>query len=117
MTENNYVIVKFTSGEQVMAVLESEDRDIVLLGNPMYIKTITVVGENKEHVTASPLCFFAEDQIFMIEKRNILFMKKIAEKFVPHFKNIMNEEPSYEPKDETSTSEISYYIEGNETIN
>ena len=86
-----YVIVKLVSGEQLMAVLESEDDDYVELGSPMSIKMVPVIQERKEHITANPFCQFSDDTNFVLSKRNVLFIKKMHHFFIPHYQRIVAE--------------------------
>jgi hypothetical protein len=86
-----YIVMKLTSGEQVMAVLKEEDDEHVLLESPMCIKTIPIVEQSREHVTAHPLCQFSDDRTFVIAKRDIMFVKKLHHLFVPHYQRIVAE--------------------------
>jgi len=86
-----YIVMKLTSGEQVMAVLKEEDDEHVLLDSPMCIKTIPILEAGREHVTAHPLCQFSDDRSFVIAKRDIMFVKKLHHLFIPHYQRIVAE--------------------------
>ena len=86
-----YVVIKLTSGEQVMAVLRSEDDAHVLVEYPMIMKTIVNFEQGKEHLTASPLCAFTDDSEFVLPKTNILFIKKLHHVFIPHYQRIVSD--------------------------
>lgn len=86
-----YVILKLSSGEQMMAVLREEDEDCVLIETPMCIRTIAIAEINREHITASPLCSFSDDKVFVIPKKDILFCKKLHHVFIPHYRKIVAE--------------------------
>ncbi len=86
-----YVVCKFTSGEQVMAVLKAEDVNHIELSQPMTIRTIPVMETQREHVTAHPFCQFSDDTSFVIDKKNVLFVKKLHHVFVPHYQRIVAE--------------------------
>lgn len=90
-----YVVIKFNTGEQVMAVLEEEDSEYVQLLSPMIIKSIPVLSEGREHITAHPFCQFTDDKTFLIEKRNILFVKRLKEIMIPHYQRIVQEHEEY----------------------
>ena len=97
-----YVVIKFNSGEQVMAVLEEEDSDYVQLLSPMIIRSIPVLSEGREHITAHPFCQFTDDKTFLIEKRNILYVKRLKEVMIPHYQRIVqehDEHTTFKPKD------------------
>jgi hypothetical protein len=89
------VIVKLISGENVMAVLQNEDEQYVELLHPMNIRTIPV-NQNTETVVASPLCQFSDDETYLIDKKNVLFIKKLSNYLIPHYYNMLekNGEPS-----------------------
>lgn len=89
----NFVIVKLVSGEQVMATLTNEDANTIELHYPMVIKMIPFVQDDQahEHVTAAPLCQFSDDNNYVIEKTNILFVKKLHEVLIPHYNRIVDE--------------------------
>jgi hypothetical protein len=141
MTDNQlYVILKLVSGEDVMAVLSSEDNNCIYLTSPICIRTHPIFQAGREQVTAVPLCQFSEENFYIIHKRNVMFIKKLHHAFIPHYQRIVEEqgksvrfhadkekEPT-EKKDiinkilREDTEEIeeelpSYFIEGNDTIN
>lgn len=91
--DNDYVIVKFNSGEQVMAVLSDETQHYFELMYPMTIKMLPYVFEGKMHekVTASPFCQFSEDKYYQIPKTSIMFVKKLHESLIPHYLNLLDE--------------------------
>lgn len=137
MSNELYVIVKFVSGEQVMSILESEDETYIELKSPMVIRSIPVFEERKEHITAHPFCQFSDDTFFVIDKKNVMFIKKLHDLFVPHYKRIVEEHEDMQPikqnkdgsvskaedlkwDDETDEEEqelLRVYIEGNDTVN
>ena len=89
----NFVVVKLVSGEQVMATLTNEDADTIQLHYPMVIKMIPFIQDDQahEHVTAAPLCQFSDDNNNVIEKAKILFVKKLHEVLIPHYNRIVDE--------------------------
>ena len=89
----NFVIVKLVSGEQVMATLTNEDAHTIQLHYPMVIKMIPFIQDDQahEHVTAAPLCQFSDDNNYIIEKTNVLFVKKLHEVLIPHYNRIVDE--------------------------
>ena len=98
-----YIVMKLTSGEQVMAVLKEEDDEHVLLDFPLCIRTIPILEESREHITAHPLCQFSDDRTFVISKRDIMFVKKLHHAFIPHYQRIVaeHEKVSFISKDKT----------------
>lgn len=86
-----YIVTKLTSGEQVMAVLKEEDDNYVLVENPMVMKTTLDFDAGKERITASPLCPFSDDKVYVLAKRNLLYVKKLHHIFVNHYQQIVAE--------------------------
>lgn len=86
-----YVVLKLVSGEQVMAVLRQEDSDALLLEYPMCIRTVPIIEANRESVMAVPLCQFSDDRTFVIDKKNVMFCKKLHHVFIPHYRKIVAE--------------------------
>ena len=86
-----YIVAKLTSGEQVMAVLKEEDDAHILIENPMVMKTTLDFEAGKERITAAPLCPFTDDSTFVLDKKNLLFIKKLHHVFVNHYKNIVKD--------------------------
>jgi hypothetical protein len=121
MIEDNefYVVVKLVSGENVLAILRAEDEDFIMLESPMCIKTIPNITLGREHVTAAPLCQFSDDKEYVIDKKNIMFCKKLHHVFIAHYKRIVaeSEEMSMINQDEEEEKPQWTFIEGNETIN
>ena len=86
-----FVILKLVSGEQVMAVLRSEDEMFIEVESPMCIRTIPVLATNKEHITAHPLCQFTDDVNYVLDKKDVMFIKKMHHIFIPHYLRIVKE--------------------------
>lgn len=132
-----YVVLKLTSGEQLMAVLDEEDEHHVVLENPMVMKSIADFAQGKEHITAHPLCAFTDETTFVIAKRNVLFIKKLHHLFIGHYERIVAEanETAFHPssddlvwedevvEEKEKEEEVDWedklkgFVKGNETIN
>jgi hypothetical protein len=127
----HFVVVKLTSGEQCFAALREEDDDYVLIESPMCIRMIPSLQENREHVTAHPLCQFTDDTSFVIAKKDIVYIKNLHHIFVPHYLRILEEHDAiaaFKPK-ENRAEDLTWeekehleqnwvtYVDGNETIN
>lgn len=86
-----YVVLKLSTGEQIMGTLEQEDETHVQILDPMIIRTIPIINEGREHVTAHPYCQFTGDNVFDIEKRNVIFIKPLLTTMIPHYLRIVKE--------------------------
>lgn len=91
----SYIIMRFNSGEQVMATLDAEDHTHLHVAYPMVVKTERYIdgGQIKEHVTAQPLCSFSTDKYYDIPKSSVMFVKQLHQMLVPHYLRIVE---SYE---------------------
>lgn len=99
-----YVVLKLSTGEQIMGVLEQEDETHLQIISPMIIKSILMPNESKEQITAHPYCQFTYDNVFDIDKKNIIYIKPLKEIMIPHYKRIVMQ---HESQDQTEThSEI-----------
>lgn len=112
MGDEHYVIVKFTSGEQVMAVLLDETADDLTIVYPMQIRMTPMVDADgaREHVTATPWNKFAEDPQITINKRNILFIKNLHHVLIPHYTRLVadNEQVALVNKKENRAEDLSW---------
>jgi len=125
LTENElYVVVKLVSGENVMAILSAEDEEHIMLETPMCIRTTPILHARREHVTVSPLCQFSDDTSFMIDKKNVMYVKKLHQVFIRHYQKMVLEHENIVPFDSKTDSDPErveekdfYFVAGNETIN
>jgi len=91
INNESYIVLKLNTGEQLMGILEQEDATHIQIIDPMIIRTIPVVSEGREHVTAHPYCQFTGDNVFDIEKKNIIFIKPLLRTMIPHYLRIVKE--------------------------
>ena len=124
-----FVILKLISGEQVMAVLRSEDEDYIEVESPMCIRTFPILETGKEHITAHPLCQFTDEINYVLDKKDVMFIKKMHHIFISHYLRIVKEHEELADinEDKSPRAEDLYwgdeeeetlnYVEGNETIN
>ena len=102
-----FVVVRLTTGEQMMCALEQEDDVYIKLLHPMVIRSIPNFNTGREQITAAPLCAFSNETSFVIDKKNIVFIKSLSETFVPHYMRIVREHEgvSFFPREERITPE------------
>lgn len=89
----NYVLIKLTTGEQLMAQIHDENETHVAVSNPMVLRMIpqAIDGRISEHVTASPFCHFAEGTDFVLPKTSIMFIKPLKQTLIQHYRNVVQE--------------------------
>ena len=112
MGDEHYVIVKFSSGEQVMAVLLEETPVDVTIVYPMQIRMTPIIDVDgaREHVTATPWNKFAQDPEVTISKSHILFIKNLHHVLIPHYTRLVseNEETQLVNKKENRAEDLSW---------
>lgn len=89
----NYVLIKLTTGEQLMAQFTAEDATHIAVSNPMLLRIIpqAIDGRISEHVTAAPFCHFAEGTDFVLPKSSIMFVKPLKQSIIQHYRNVVEE--------------------------
>lgn len=123
-----YVVVKLTTGEQMMAVLLEEDEEYIEIEYPMVMRTTPNIAERKEHVTAHPFCQYSDDTSFVLSKTNVMFVKKLHHAFIPHYQQIVEDtmhtsfltvgdEETGKWIEEETQMDMTFFIDGNETKN
>jgi CRISPR/Cas system CSM-associated protein Csm4 (group 5 of RAMP superfamily) len=108
-----FVVLKLVSGEQVMAVLRSEDEMFIDIESPMCIKSVPTLETNREHITAQPLCQFTDDVNYTLDKKDVMFIKKMHYIFIPHYMRIVEE---HEKLAEVNASVVDRSTQVKETI-
>jgi len=91
VSNESFIVIKLNTGEQIMGILEQEDATHIQILDPMLIRTIPILSEGREHVTAHPYCQFTSDNVFDIDKRNIIFMKPLLRNMIPHYLRIVKQ--------------------------
>lgn len=129
MSDSLYVVLKLVSGEQLLATLEAEDDNYVCLNLPIVIRTMIHPSLEKESVSAAPFCAFSDSTEYVLEKSHIVFMKKLHQTFIPHYKRFIKiydqvvfkdngyfDEMDTPDEEVTSEEELPFtFIEGNDT--
>ena len=89
-----YVIIKLVSGEQLMGVCTEEtDNDITVMF-PMALRQYPIQREDGtigEQVTGGPFCAFASDRTFTIPKASVMVNKPLHELLVPFYVRMVNQ--------------------------
>lgn len=83
----DYVVVKLTTGETLLAILAAQDEEKIELFHPLVVKAIQVQREGKlyEQTVTNAYCPFTEDQDFVFENADVLFVKPMHSKIIPFY--------------------------------
>jgi len=129
----HFIILKLISGEEIMAILKNESEDFIEIDNVMSIKTIPIYETGKEQIAASPFCQFGEKTPFVLNKKNIIFVKNMHHLFIPYYvkmvrdhyedlrivpntRNSIEEKIKKQQELEEKLNGL-FYVPGNDTIN
>jgi hypothetical protein len=95
--DDDYVVLKMITGEQLIAVKRAETKDYLTIEYPMLIKGYAFQNgeEMGEHVTAAPYCKFTDDKIFTFDKQHIVFTKPMHSYAIPFYIGLVEEHEEY----------------------
>lgn len=81
---DEYVVVKFADGEQVIAQLLNETQQGVLLLRPIMIKLSTVMSDGVpvERMMTSVYCPMSDQESFVIDNRHVMFVNRLHPKMI-----------------------------------
>lgn len=125
-----YVYLKLVTGDQLMAMKESETQDSLTIKFPMLIKNHVVMQNEvrvSEQVTAGPYTLFAESAFVKINRMHIVIETKLAEQAIPHYLGLVREHEGVslgEPEtglvweDEVMEEPVTEdnFVDGNDTV-
>jgi hypothetical protein len=81
MDGNKYVVMKMTSGEELVAhSIEENDYEIRVLF-PMLVRRIPRQGGMAESIVLSPYTYFSADDEYTFQKNQIIFIKDLDAKY------------------------------------
>ena len=105
--DTKFIITKLSTGEQIVAILRGENEKSIVIEYPMEVNSVRFQTENNEigsHTTAEPFCKFANDRVFHLAKRDLIYLKKLHQYAIPFYVGLLEEYESYleveEVKDE-----------------
>ena len=96
---NEYVIIRLGSGEQLMALKTAESDHTITLVYPMQIKMYPKQREDgtiTETVAGAPFCHFADEKIFTINKDFVVFENNLHPKLVQLYTDMVDQYESQE---------------------
>jgi hypothetical protein len=112
MQDKDYIVLKLITGETVMAVFEGEDERFVKVEYPIQIRTMMIPGLQRESVHAVPYCQFSDSTAFVLEKNHIVYIKRLHQQFIPHYKNFLKSyDEALVPATRQSSQEIREQLE------
>jgi hypothetical protein len=88
-----YVVVKFASGDQVITQLINETQRGILILRPIKIIMATVRhdGVPVERMMSSVYCAMSDQESFIIDSRHIMFVNRLHPKMIDTYINMSKE--------------------------
>lgn len=88
-----YVVVKFASGDQVITQLINETQQGILILRPIKITMSTVMSDGVpvERMMSSVYCAMSDQESFIIDSRHIMFVNRLHPKMIDTYINMSRE--------------------------
>jgi hypothetical protein len=125
--EDFYIVMKLVSGEDVMCSLLAEDEEYIEVMDPIQIGSLIDAASHKEVMTVKPLCQFSSERTFVLQKKNIIYIKPLAHAMTQHYLGLTSryeeliapEDLSVKYTEEELEESLSgkFFVEGTDTYN
>ena len=88
---NEYVVLKLTCGDMMLATLLNETADGIFLLDPIKITSVPVVvdGEPSEQIITNPYCVFTRERSFTFNHKDILYCKPLNPIIVKYYHKLV----------------------------
>lgn len=89
MTED-YVVVKLVTGDQLIAKCLNHTDNGVLILRPITVKLVPVMsdGEVIERMLTSVYCPVSDQESFIIDTRNVIFVNRLHPSMIDHYNQL-----------------------------
>lgn len=90
---SKYVVVKLTTGEQILGTLVAKNSLGLIITNVISVKQLPMVKEGvlSEKVITSVYCNYSDDQVFEFDRKDVLFCKDLKQSLVSHYIRLIDE--------------------------
>ena len=91
--DDQFILLKLTTGETLVATIRSEDEQTISIEYPFELKTIHDRRQDMvvDVTAAPPFCGFAEDRKFTFKKDNLMFTKLLHNFSIPFYIELVEE--------------------------
>lgn len=109
MTE--FVVIKLVTGEQLLASIDHEFDDAIVISFPILLKSVPLVknGMIFEKIATAEFCSFTDDKEFNIYRKDIVFVKPMSKTVAIMYQRTLQE--MYIMSSKESTEEIKHVLE------
>jgi hypothetical protein len=124
MIDHEYVTMKLTNGDNIIAVVVSEDDESFTIMFPVQMKIVRVeLKEGKKEVLAgTPWIPYTDEKVFNIFKQDIIVMSPINSSTIEYYKNLVD--VSVSPQTDIQETDLinelsdkSFFVSGSNTKN
>lgn len=91
MNNNDYVVFKLVTGEQVIATLLNEANDAIVVIDPIQVRMVPMVqdSEYSEQALTNRLCQFTDETEFIFSHKDIVYLKPLHPKMRRHYERLV----------------------------
>lgn len=91
MNNNEYVVFKLITGEQVLATLLNETKDGIVVIDPIQVRMVPMVENNEysEQALTNRLCQFTDETEYTFNYKDIVYMKSLHPKMHGHYERLV----------------------------
>ena len=88
---SEYVVLKLCTGEQLLAAVENETPDGIMVLDPIQVKMIPMMdqGEYVEQVVSNSFCQFTKERQFTFNYKDIIYCKELNPIIVKYYKKLV----------------------------
>jgi hypothetical protein len=124
MIDHEYVTMKLTNGDNIIAVVVSEDDESFTIMFPVQMKIVRVeLKEGKKEVLAgTPWIPHTDEKVFNIFKQDIIAMSLLNSSTIEYYKNLVD--VSVSPQSDIQETDLinelsdkSFFVSGSNTKN
>lgn len=116
MTKEKCVLLKLVTGETIIAMVEDDMIDTMVIHHPIQLKNVQVMknGAMYEQTMTSEFCSFSEDDRYELNKNHIVYSSSIKKNFEVLYRKIVDQ--FYTDQEESEVSQANYVEEVNKNL-
>jgi len=91
LNNNEYVVFKLITGEQVLATLLNETKDGIVVIDPIQVRMVPMVENNEysEQALTNRLCQFTDETEYVFNHKDIVYLKGLHPKMRGHYERLV----------------------------
>jgi hypothetical protein len=91
LNNNDYVVFKLVTGEQVIATLLNEVEDCIVVIDPIQVRMVPMLqdAEYSEQALTNKFCQFTDETEFVFNHKDIVYLKPLHPKMRGHYEKLV----------------------------